>query len=43
MDPHNMFWTNLELLRKCKFVALVEKAGRRRGKQAKYRIGPKVG
>ena len=43
MDPHNMFWTNLELLRKCKFVALVEKAGGRRGEQAKYRIGPKVG
>ena len=35
LDPHNMFWTNLELLRKCKFVAVVEKAGGRRGEQDK--------
>ncbi|XP_055587110.1 DNA-binding protein Ets97D-like [Uranotaenia lowii] len=26
-DPGDLFWTHLELLRKCKFVAVVQKAG----------------
>merc|ERR1719378_1624150 len=42
VDPHDLFWTHLELLRKCKFVAVVQKSGSRGG-QAKYSIGPKSG
>jgi GA-binding protein transcription factor alpha len=26
VDPHDLFWTNLELLSKCKVVAMVQKA-----------------
>merc|ERR1719209_2496987 len=26
VDPHDLFWTHLELLRKCKFVAVVQKS-----------------
>merc|ERR1719357_322466 len=42
VDPHDLFWTHLELLRKCKFVAVVQKSGSRGG-QAKYSIGSKSG
>ena len=43
VDPHDLFWTHLELLRKCKFVAVVQKSGGRGGGQTKYSIGPKGG
>merc|ERR1719312_1893258 len=43
VDPHDLFWTHLELLRKCKFVAVVQKSGGRGGSQTKYSIGPKGG
>jgi len=31
VDPNDLFWTHLELLRKCKFVAVVQKNGARTG------------
>ena len=31
VDPSDLFWTHLELLRKCKFVAVVQKNGSRTG------------
>jgi len=31
VDPSDLFWTHLELLRKCKFVAVVQKNGARTG------------
>lgn len=40
VDPNDLFWTHLELLRKCKFVAVVQKSGSRTG-QNKYSIGSK--
>lgn len=48
VDPGDLFWTHLELLRKCKFVAVVQKnqsqqqAGQLNGAdKRKYSIGPK--
>jgi hypothetical protein len=44
VDPGDLFWTHLELLRKCKFVAVVQKnqGGNQLGlDKRKYSIGPK--
>jgi GA-binding protein transcription factor alpha len=38
VDPNDLFWTHLELLRKCKFVAVVQKSGARVG--AGKSLGP---
>ena len=38
-DPSDLFWTHLELLRKCKFVAIVQTKVPGRGKR--YSIGPR--
>lgn len=35
IDPSDLFWTHLELLRKCKFVAVVQKSGARPGAAAR--------
>jgi len=42
VDPGDLFWTHLELLRKCKFVAVVQKNHfQTRSPERKYSIGPK--
>ena len=46
VDPGDLFWTHLELLRKCKFVAVVQKNQLHHhqlgsGDKRKYSIGPK--
>ena len=40
VDPGDLFWTHLELLRKCKFVAVVQK-NQVHPPERKYSIGPK--
>jgi GA-binding protein transcription factor alpha len=44
VDPGDLFWTHLELLRKCKFVAVVQKNQQQQqpmAEKGKYSIGPK--
>jgi GA-binding protein transcription factor alpha len=42
VDPGDLFWTHLELLRKCKFVAVVQKNQQQLdADKRKYSIGPK--
>jgi len=42
VDPGDLFWTHLELLRKCKFVAVVQKnQAAQPAPERKYTIGPK--
>ena len=42
VDPGDLFWTHLELLRKCKFVAVTQKAPSSLSlAERKYSIGPK--
>ncbi len=44
VDPGDLFWTHLELLRKCKFVAVVQKNQQQlTADKRKYSIGPKGG
>ena len=40
VDPGDLFWTHLELLRKCKFVAIVQK-NQATLPERRYSIGPK--